>query len=331
MSDELKPDLRHRLPASWTRERRGALVRELRSAATPRRRRWWTRGLVVIPAMAVLAAGSAAAVIELVGDTPVIEEAGCYPRVDRHATPTAFAQAADPVASCRQEWRAGHVAPTTTAPPLVACLAGTQARVYPGDGPEVCDRLGLKPLPAQFAGQARRSADFEARMRQRLQDCPSIARAKQIAHEELVRAGRADWVVRLTPGQRKPRPGDCIDNFGTAEIEGEPSAVELDLRTSTLSGPAEDRLERRMKRAGCKDGEAPDVDGALAATECHHDLLAHCVRPSVAATELRRQLAARGLTNVVRVDFDSPNRCWGGFQRDGEAIVLMTNPRPSGP
>ena len=330
MTDDLKPDLRHRLPESWTGERRGPLVAELRSAAAGRRRRRWTRSLVVVPAMALLAAGAAAGVIELTGDTPVIEAAGCYPRADRHATPTAYAEdsTTDPLASCREEWRAGHVAPTTTAPPLVACLSGTEARVYPGRTTEVCRRLGMSPLPAQFASQARRSADFDKRMRERLRTCPSLARAKQIAREELDRAGRASWVVRLTPGQGKPKPGDCIDNFGTAEIEGQPSAVELDLSSSTITGPAADRLERRMKQAGCDDGKAQDVDGALAATECIHDLLGSCVRPKVAAAELRRQLAARHLSNPVRVDFDSPDRCWAGFQRDGEAVVMMSNPRP---
>jgi len=328
MTDELKPDLGHKLPPSWVRERRSALVNELRSAATQRPRRW-RRGLMVVPAMAVLAAGAAAGVIALSGDTPVIEQAGCYPRADRHATPTAFAQDRidEPLASCRKEWTAGHVAPTTTVPPLVACLAGTQARVYPGRGPEVCRRLGLKPLPARFTAQAQRSSEFDERMARRLKSCPSLARARQIAREELDRAGRTSWVVRLTPGQGKPKPGDCVSGFGTAVIEGEPSAAELDLSSSVVTGAAADRAERQMKRANCEDGKARTVDGALAALDCRFDMLAHCVRPSAAAAELRRLLARRDLANPVRVDFDSPDRCWGGFQRDGEAVVLMSNPR----
>ena len=328
MTDELKPDLGYKLPPSWVRERRAALVTELQSGAVRRKRRW-RRGLMVVPAMAVLAAGAAAGVIALSGDTPVIEQAGCYPHADRHATPTAFAQDRidDPLASCRKEWRAGHVAPTTTVPPLVACLAGTEARVYPGAGPEVCRRLGLKPLPAQFAAQARRSSEFDERMARRLKSCPSLARARQIAREELDRAGRTSWVVRLTPGQGKPQPGDCVSGFGTAEVEGEPSAAELDLKSSFVTGPAADRAEREMKRANCEDGKARTVDGALAALDCDKDMLANCVRPSAAAAELRRLLARRDLTNPVRVDLDSPDRCWGGFQRDGEAVVLMSNPR----
>ena len=132
MTDDLKPELRHELPRSWVRERRGALVSELRRAERARRRRRsWRRGLMVVPAAAVLAAGAFA--VSLTRDTPTIAVVNCYPQADREAAATASQDRIDdPVGSCRKEWRAGNVAPTTEAPPLVACIAADEVRVYPG-------------------------------------------------------------------------------------------------------------------------------------------------------------------------------------------------------
>jgi hypothetical protein len=337
MTDELKPDLRHELPTSWARERRGPLVAELRRSARARSHRRWRRGLIVVPAMAVLAAGATAGVVALTGDTPEIQAAGCYPRADRDATPTAYAQDADadPVASCREEWRAGHVAPTTAVPPLVACVstraAGvgeTEARVYPGRGNEVCERLDMKPLPAHFSDQARKSSEFRERMAQRLAGCPPVARAKQIAREELDRAGRTSWEVRVRPDQGDVARTDCIDTYGTVQVEGEPSRVELDYPVEGLSEAEARREEERMRQAGCDDGKEQTADGALAATECRYPLLSGCIRPRRAAAELRRQLAMRDLTEQVRVDFDAPDRCWSGFTNDGGTITLHSQARP---
>jgi hypothetical protein len=330
MTDELKPELRHELPPTWARERRNPLVTELRRSRRGRGPRW-RRGLIVVPAMAALAAGATAAVVALTGETPEIQAAGCYPRAERNATATAYAEdaAADPVTSCAAQWRAGHVAPTTVVPPLVACIppAGpgeTEARVYPGRGNEVCQRLGLEPLPADFASQAQRSAEFSERMARRLASCPSVARAKQIAREELDRVGRTSWEVRVRPDQGEVARTDCIDTYGTVENEGEPSRIELDYPVPDLTEAEARRIEEEMRQAGCDDGKEQDADGALAATECRYDMLSSCVPVGPVAEELRRQLAKRGVDESVRVDFDAPGRCWSGFSNDGSTITLRT-------
>ena len=327
MGDKLKPELRHRLPASWTRERRAALVSELNDTKRRRRRPWYRRrGLLVIPAMAVVASGA----IALTQDTPDIEDVGCYPRADRHATATAFAQDRldDPIGSCRKEWRAGHVAPTTKPPPLVGCLEGTQVRVYPGRGDEVCRRLGADPLPDRFADQARKSTQFQDRMSRRLKGCPTIARAEQIAREELERAGRGSWKVRLRPNQRGVQRIDCIDSFGILDVPGEPTWVELDFPVKKLTAAEERRVIERMQREKCAEArEGDDVDGALLAVECRYDDLKDCIRPRLAAAELRRQLARRGEDETVKVDFDAPDRCWSGFSNKNGIITILSSAR----
>ncbi len=327
MSGELKPELRHRLPASWTRERRAALISELHTDRRPGRRRWHRRrALLVVPAVAALVSGA----IAMTQDTPEIEAVGCYPRADRHATATAFAQDRidDPIGSCRKEWRAGHVAPTRTTPPLVGCLEGTEARVYPGRGDEVCERLGIDPLPDRFADQARKSGEFRDRLGRRLKGCPTIARAKEIAREELDRAGRRSWEVRIRPDQGEVARIDCIDSFGILEVPGEPTRVELDYPVKELSAAEQRRVVKRMRRETCAHArEGDDVDAALAATECRYDNLSKCIRPRLAAAELRRQLTVRDEDHVVKVAFDAPDRCWSGISNKDGTITVLSQAR----
>ena len=327
MGDQLKPDLSHRLPESWTRERRAALVSEVSAPKRPRRRRWYRRrSLLVVPAMGIVASGA----IALTQDTRNIEAVGCYPRADRQAPATANAQDRldDPIGSCRKEWRAGHVAATTKPPPLVACLKGNEVRVYPGRGDELCRRLGAGPLPDSFSEQARKSAQFDARMSRRLKGCPSVARAEKIAREELERAGRTGWEVRVRPNQRGVKSIDCIDNFGILEVEGKPTRVELDFPVREQSAADMRRIKERMRREKCAEArKGDDVDAALLAVECRYDNLGGCVPPRAAAAEMRRQLARRGKDEVVKVDFDSPRRCWSGFSNQDGTITMLSNPR----
>jgi hypothetical protein len=327
MTDDLKPELRHELPKSWVRDRRGALVSELRRAERARRRRRsWRRGLMVVPAAALLAAGAFA--VSLTRDTPTVATVNCYPRADREAAATASQDRIDdPVGSCLKEWRAGNVAPTTEAPPLVACIAADEVRVYPGRSEGVCARLGLDPLPERFGDIARKNQDFGERMARRLAGCPPVEHAKQIAREELDRAGRESWRVAVRPGQQGVERTDCIDSYGIVEIEGEPSRIELDYPVPGLSEAEARREEANIRRAICKDGAGDDVDAALAAAECRYDLLAHCIRPRLAANEVRRQLARRGIDMPVKTAFDAPDRCWSGFRNDGETLTILSHAR----
>ena len=201
-------------------------------------------------------------------------------------------------------------------------------RVYPGRGDEVCRRLGAGPLPDRFADQARKSAEFHDRLSRRLKGCPTIARAKQIAREELERADRANWKVRVRLNQQGVASIDCIDSFGILEVPREPTWVELDFPVKKLTAAEERRVKERMQQEKCAEArQGDDLDSALLAVECRYDNLRRCIRPRLAAAELRRQLARRGEDNVVKVDFDASDRCWSGFSNKDGTITMLSNPR----
>lgn len=333
MTDDLKPEFRHQLPESWVRERRTPLMSEVRSARRTRRRwprRW--RGLLLVPAAALVAAGGAAGGVSLLGGEPpsVHEVAECYPRAEKDAPGVAATQGnlKGPIESCRKEWRAGRVGNTTKAPPLVACLDGDVSNVYPGRSNEVCDRLGLEPLPDEFA---RRSVEFDKRMKSALKSCPPVERAKRITRAELDRAGRKSWGVAVRPDQDPVARTDCIDNFGTVESEGEPSRVELDYPVPELTAAQERRFMQRAAREQCREVAAGWIsyaeDAAVNATECRYGG-GGCTRPAVAAKDLRRQLARRRVEKRVAVDSDAPGRCFAGHDRSSRAtITILSNPR----
>ena len=103
--------------------------------------------------------------------------------------------------------------------------------------------------------------------------------------------------------------------------------MELDYPVPELSKREEREVIAEMKEAGCRDGRGDDVDAALAATECRYDGMAKCIRPRLAAAELRRQLERRGIDQAVNTAFDAPDRCWSGFQNDGETVTILSNKR----
>lgn len=85
---------------------------------------------------------------------------GCYERASLR-TGTTIVHGADPIATCAELWREGVVDTVlrrleregkieprpTRYPRLVACAreGSSAAHVFPGIGPAVCERLGLKP------------------------------------------------------------------------------------------------------------------------------------------------------------------------------------------
>jgi len=137
------------------RARRDALVEELRRARAPRVTRAPRRLALVLAVLAAAGGGAAAAAGLFSADDVKVEAGvGCYARAALQADITVMHATADPVAACAELWRAGTVdgTPRAEAPPLVACTAtGEPVRVMPGDGPDVCARLGLQPLPEDYS------------------------------------------------------------------------------------------------------------------------------------------------------------------------------------
>jgi hypothetical protein len=89
---------------------------------------------------------------------------GCYERPSLHAN-TAIVHGPDPIATCAKLWREGSLGTTVKrqeregkipkrpdkTPDLVACEGDYPATTYvfPGDGPSVCGRLGLRPSASE--------------------------------------------------------------------------------------------------------------------------------------------------------------------------------------
>lgn len=151
------PDISVLLPDEATlRARREALISEVQHGGPGRRGPVRARRtLIAIAALLVLSGGAAlAAGVFSADDIAVDAGVGCYDRASLHASVTVTHAAADPVAKCARFWNEGVVdvdAPPG-APHLVACTgAGQPVRVFPGPGVSVCRRLGLVPLPADYA------------------------------------------------------------------------------------------------------------------------------------------------------------------------------------
>lgn len=191
-----KPDLSALLPDEEAiRARRAALTNVLRPSAR-RGSRARMRVLVAVAALFVAGGGAAwAAGVFSADDVDPKAGVTCYDRPGWHNA-TIFSAAADPVEKCKRFWRQGVVRTgDTTPPPLVACTEENAGiSVFPG-GPATCERLGLVPLPSDYApvGAARARA-FAALFFLRglmtkfpvpISECPSPRKQVEIARTRL--------------------------------------------------------------------------------------------------------------------------------------------------
>ncbi len=293
------PDVSVLLPDDAAlRARREALVDEVKPSG-PRRRGpiRARRTLIAIAALLVLSGGAAlAAGVFSADDVAVDAGVGCYDRASLRANVTITHAAADPVAKCARFWEEGVVdvdAPPG-APPLVACTSeGQPVRVFPGPGPSVCRRLGLVPLPSDYASagaaHARAYAAFSSLegVPSPNSGCPSPQVQADFARTQLT--GRYRSVEVFVEGSEP-----CGGGY---ELAGERIAV------VTVS-----RDRARMNRLHIADRRVLSrINAALApvfgSPPRYRRTLARCVDPAEFAIEARGVLAGAGFGNVeVKVE-----------------------------
>lgn len=159
------PDIEALLPTEEELAARSeVLTAELSAdlATKPRRRRrhprvW--RALFAVVAISLAGVGAATAAGVFSADQMSVDSGmGCYSEASLEPETIAIlGPREDPVTVCAEMWRRGDmVRGVTKAPDLVACSGpGEPVRVLPGAGDAICERLGLVPLPSDYAEAAR--------------------------------------------------------------------------------------------------------------------------------------------------------------------------------
>lgn len=168
MTDKLRIPDRRDLPATWIERHRNYLLDELvrRPAVGRRRRRLVT---VLVPAVVILLAATAFTTYSLTREPKHLESVGCFDRASLSAnTAIVSADGRDPVAICSEVWKQGALG-THMPKQLAAWVLQTGAiGVFPRTGPDTCGALGLAPLPASYAAEAKRFAALQSAIVARL-------------------------------------------------------------------------------------------------------------------------------------------------------------------
>ena len=210
MSDVRIPD-RRELSAAWIERHRDHLLGELarRPAAQRRRRRVV---IALVPAVVALLAATAFTTYSLTREAKHLESIACYDRASLEAnTAIVDADGRSPVAICAGVWQQGALG--THAPKrLEACVLQTGAiGVFPRSGRDTCGALGLAPLPASYAAQARRFAGLRDAIVARLGEpasgssrrgpqCVGKAEAIAFVRGQLDARGYGDWQIKVAGG-----------------------------------------------------------------------------------------------------------------------------------
>jgi hypothetical protein len=284
---EEKPRVDELLPSdSAIRAQRRALEDELmRTPPSGRARRKSTRAAVVLAALVAIGTGAAwAAGVFSASEISFQSGVGCYSEArlhGSHLSVTVTHAAADPVAKCEKYWREGVVDTTMRRlgregkveyprghypPHLVACAdEGAGISVFPGsDG--VCEKLGLEPLPADYAAPGREAARaytawnriLARPIRVKPGGCSSPGPVAERARRLLAAHGYADVPVRISSD------GPCAKS-----VESRGRAIEVLTTTpheddvARLAERSFDALSDLFERASLKC-IAPEKFGALA-------------------------------------------------------------------
>jgi hypothetical protein len=211
MNTKLRIPDRRELTAAWTERQREFLLDELarRPAAERRRRR-----LVValVPAVLILLAATAFTTYKLTREPTHLESIGCFDSASLSAnTAIVSADGRDPVAICSGVWQQGALGKHVPKR-LQACVLQTGAiGVFPATRRDTCGALGLAPLPASYAAQARRFAALQSAIVARLGEpasgsskrgpqCVGQAAAVAFVRRTLDALGFTNWQIKVAGG-----------------------------------------------------------------------------------------------------------------------------------
>lgn len=180
-----------------------AIQRVLASAAPVARRRWWRRRRIVVPAIAIVALGSAAAGYELTRPVTSPLSVGCYAAPSRTALAVVVPSGTSATATCRPLWSNGTLGGGGGVPPLYACVLPSGAvGVFPSRDGTPCARLGLaQPAPATGAtGRAIRLRETLVHDEATSRGCLSAGEARRDAHDAFAMLGLSGWHTVVQPG-----------------------------------------------------------------------------------------------------------------------------------
>jgi len=194
-----------------------ALGAELERAVAARRGRIRRRIVIGSLGVAIAATGVAAASgvfspAEQLASTAI----ACYdePNLDAGASVLSPGEQS-PVEACRREMRTDR--------PLVACRAPEHVAVLPG-GPRLCTRLGLEPLPREYASARTRVLVLERELAavENSADCVPLDEFAERAQRVLDRLGWTGWRVEVRDDLGEGPCGSALgyNGDGSQSIEG---------------------------------------------------------------------------------------------------------------
>jgi hypothetical protein len=168
--------------------------------AGSRWRRHW-RLIVGGGCVGALVAGIAAWAVVSVRQADDPLTVACYsaPALERTDIVVLTANDVGPLELCQRPWVDGTFATGASGvPPLVGCTRRDGvAMVFPGDGPQLCDQLGLDRLDTGSDPEAQAVVEFQDRVTSRLLDrgCLTPAEVAAVVREELDGAQLSGWTV----------------------------------------------------------------------------------------------------------------------------------------
>jgi hypothetical protein len=228
MTDQLRIPKRRELPAEWIEGRREHLLGELaRQPAAERRRRRLV--IALIPAMVVLLAATAFTTYALTREPTHLESIGCFDRANLEAnTAIVSADGRSPIAICSEVWQEGALGKNVPKQ-LEACVLQTGAiGVFPSSGADTCGELGLAPLPASYAVEAKRFAALRDAIVSQLGEpasgsskrgpqCVGEEAARTLVRQELDAHSFNDWQIEVAGGSFSAERPCAEPSFDTGD------------------------------------------------------------------------------------------------------------------
>jgi hypothetical protein len=222
--NELRVPDRRDLPVARIEAQREFLLGEVTRRPRVQRRRM---AIVLVPAAVIVAAATGFTTYALTRTPKHLESIGCYDSARLSANVAVVdADGRMPTAICAGVWRQGALGPATPKQ-LQACVLSTGAiGVFPRPGSDVCSALGLAPLPASYAAEARRFARLRdaviARLGQpasgsskRGPQCVGRAAATAFVRRALDEQGYGDWRIEVAGGEFTPARPCAEPSFDT--------------------------------------------------------------------------------------------------------------------